>query len=56
MDGLRAARRRSAAMAASIDRGALLLQRGRLSLELELRPFSFTLRRDGRRLLRNGGL
>lgn len=31
------------------------LRRGRLALELALRPFSFTLRRDGRRLLRAGG-
>ncbi len=32
----------------------LTIQRGKLSLELTLRPFSFTLRRVGRRLLRNG--
>jgi alpha-D-xyloside xylohydrolase len=32
------------------------LERGALSLEITLRPFAFTLRRAGRRLLRDGGL
>ena len=34
----------------------LTLAQGRLSAEITLRPFSLTLRRDGRRLLRNVGL
>ncbi|HUE27319.1 MAG TPA: TIM-barrel domain-containing protein [Solirubrobacteraceae bacterium] len=33
-----------------------VLERGGLRLEISLRPFSFTLRRDGRRLLRAGDL
>ena len=33
----------------------LTLQQKTLTLELTLRPFSFTIRRDGRRLLRNAG-
>jgi alpha-glucosidase (family GH31 glycosyl hydrolase) len=32
-----------------------LLEAGRLRVEVTLRPFSFTVRRDGRRLLRAGG-
>jgi hypothetical protein len=34
----------------------LVLQRGPLLVEIGLRPFSFTVRRRGRRLLRAGGL
>ena len=34
----------------------VLLERGALRVELTLRPFSFTVRRNGRRLLRSGGL
>jgi alpha-glucosidase (family GH31 glycosyl hydrolase) len=32
----------------------LTLKQGRLTAEITLRPFGFTIRRDGRRLLRNG--
>src|ERR1700760_2515195 len=32
-----------------------LLQAGRLRIEVSVRPFAFTIRRDGRRLLRAGG-
>jgi hypothetical protein len=32
------------------------LERGALGVELELRPFSFTVRRAGRRLIRAGGV
>ena len=34
----------------------VVLERGPLRLEIALRPFAFTLRRSGRRLLRSGGL
>jgi alpha-glucosidase (family GH31 glycosyl hydrolase) len=34
----------------------LLLEAGALRVELSLRPFALTVRRNGRRLLRNGGL
>jgi len=34
----------------------LALSRGTLRVEITLRPFSFTVRRDGRRLLRSAGL
>jgi alpha-glucosidase (family GH31 glycosyl hydrolase) len=42
----------------SISTGSdhVVLERGGLRLEVSLRPFSFTLRRDGRRLLRAGEL
>src|ERR1700746_3386630 len=33
----------------------LVIERGKLRLELDLRPFSLTLRRSGRRLMRAGG-
>src|SRR3984885_13488363 len=32
-----------------------LLEAGRLRVEVSVRPFTFTIRRDGRRLLRAGG-
>ena len=32
-----------------------LVQAGRLRVEIALRPFSFTIRRDGRSMLRAGG-
>jgi alpha-glucosidase (family GH31 glycosyl hydrolase) len=43
---------------ASVSAGQELvtLERGSISLEIVLRPFAFTLRRAGRRLLRDGGL
>jgi alpha-glucosidase (family GH31 glycosyl hydrolase) len=34
----------------------LVLRRGSLGIEIALRPFSFTIRRTGRRLVRSGGL
>ncbi len=34
----------------------IVLSRGRLRVEISLRPFAFTVRRDGRRLLRSAGL
>src|SRR5258708_8000062 len=34
----------------------LVLERGKLRMELDLRPFSVTLRRSGRRLMRAGGV
>jgi hypothetical protein len=34
----------------------LALRRGSLGIEIALRPFSFTIRRAGRRLVRSGGL
>jgi hypothetical protein len=36
--------------------GAVAICRGPLSVDVVLRPFSLTLRRDGRRLLRSAGL
>lgn len=49
--------RRPSADVTLTDHGAdgLTLTRGRLSVEVSLRPFSLTVRRDGRRLLRNLG-
>ena len=43
-------------MAANAIADQLVLSRGSLRVELTLRPFSFTVRRDGRRLLRSAGL
>ena len=34
----------------------LLIERGELRLEVALRPFSFTIRRAGRRMIRDGGV
>ncbi len=47
-----------AATTSSISAGAeeVVLARGPLRVELALRPFSITIRRAGRRLLRSGGL
>ena len=47
-----------AATTSSISAGteAVVVERGRVRVELALRPFSFTVRRMGRRLLRSGGL
>jgi alpha-glucosidase (family GH31 glycosyl hydrolase) len=44
--------------ALSISAGAeqVVLERGALRVELTLRPFAFTVRRAGRRLIRSGGL
>src|SRR5579863_158929 len=33
----------------------LAIEKGRLRAEITLRPFSFTIRRNGRRILRNAG-
>jgi alpha-glucosidase (family GH31 glycosyl hydrolase) len=44
------------AVAANAIADQLVLSRGSLRVELTLRPFSFTVRRDGRRLLRSAGL
>ena len=35
---------------------AIVLRRGALTIEVQLQPFSFTVRRDGRRLLRHAGV
>ena len=42
----------------AISAGAeqVVLERGPLRIEVELRPFAFTIRRDGRRLIRAGGV
>src|SRR5277367_4022722 len=42
--------------AATIPGDAVELRRGSLSIEVQLRPFSFTVRRAGRRLLRHAGV
>src|ERR1700733_10841833 len=34
----------------------LVLERGELRVEISMRPFAFTVRRAGRRLLRSGGV
>src|ERR1700759_5420228 len=39
----------------SIESDSALLEVGRLRIEVSVRPFAFTIRRDGRRLLRAGG-
>jgi alpha-glucosidase (family GH31 glycosyl hydrolase) len=39
----------------TVNQDQVTLTRGRLRVEVTLRPFSVTLRRDGRRLLRNAG-
>jgi len=44
------------ATAVSVAQDAVTLERGAVSVEISLRPFTFTVRRSGRRLLRNGGV
>src|ERR1700761_8539604 len=39
----------------SVDPDAAVLHAGRLTVELPPRPFSFTIRRDGRSLLKHAG-
>ncbi len=38
------------------ESGQVVLERGELRIEIILRPFAFTIRRTGRRLVRAGGL
>ena len=42
-------------LSVAADTDAALLEVGRLRVEVLLRPFAFTIRRDGRRLMRAGG-
>src|SRR5581483_4613611 len=42
-------------MRAVIDGDLVVLERGALRVEISLRPFAFTVRRAGRRLLRSAG-
>ena len=46
----------SAVPLSSDDRQPLVLEHGPLRVEITLRPFAFTVRRAGRRLLRSGGV
>src|SRR5215469_8734072 len=43
------------AVGVRVTQEVVVLERGALSVEIALRPFSITVRRSGRRLLRNAG-